>query len=97
VYSGGIDVLVNRSKGTLKEVSVEGNFITILKQKNIFFLKKDGVYYPVENSGSVLKVLGSKQREIQEFLKQSNIKFRKNPEHAIVRMVKYHDLLTEVK
>lgn len=97
VYSGGIDVLVNRSKGTLKEVSVEGNFITILKQKNNFFLKKDGVYYPVENSGSVLKVLGSKQKEVQEFLKRSNVKFRKNPEDAIVRMVKYYDLLTELK
>ncbi len=97
VYDGGIDVLVNRSKGTLKEVSVEGNFITILKQKNNFFLKKEGVYYPVESSGSVLKVLGSKQKEIQEFLKKSNIKFRKDPENAIVRMVKYYDLLTELK
>lgn len=97
VYDGGIDVLVNRSKGTLKEVSVEGNFITILKQKNNFFLKKGGVYYPVESSGSVLKVLGSKQKEIQEFLKKSNIKFRKDPENAIVRIVKYHDLLTELK
>lgn len=97
VYNGGIDVLVNRSKGTLKEVSVEGNFITILKQKNNFFLKKDGVYYPVENSGSVLKILGSKQKEIQEYLKKSNVKFRKDPENAIVRMVKYYDLLTESK
>lgn len=97
VYDGGIEVLVNRSKGTLKEVSVEGNFITILKQKNNFFLKKQGVYYPVESSGSVLKVLGSKQKEIQEFLKKSNVKFRKDPENAIVRMVKYYDLLTELK
>lgn len=97
VYDGGIEVLVNRSKGTLKEVSVEGIFITVLKQKNNFFLKKGGVYYPVESSGSVLKVLGGKQKEIQEFLKKSNVKFRKNPEDAIVRMVKYHDLLTEVK
>jgi len=97
VYNGGFEVLVNRSKGTLKEVSVEGNFITILKQKNNFFLKKGGVYYPVESSGSVLKVLGNKQKEIQEFLKKSNIKFRKDPENAIVRMVKYYDQLTEVK
>lgn len=97
VYNEGIEVLVNRSKGTLKEVSVEGNFITILKQKNNFFLKKGGVYYQVENSGSVLKVLGSKQKEIQEFLKKSNIKFRKDPENAIVQMVKYYDLLTESK
>lgn len=97
VYDGGIQVLVSRSKGTLKEVSVEGNFITVLKQKNNVFLKKDGLYYPVERLGSVIKVLSNKQKEIQEFLKKSNVKFRKNPENAIIRMVRYYDLLTEVK
>lgn len=97
VYNGSVELFVSRSKGTLKEVSVEGNFITVLKQKNNFFLKKGGVYYPVESSGSVLKVLGSKQKEIQDFLKKSNIKFRKDPENSIVLMVKYYDLLTENK
>ena len=97
VYNGGIEVLVNRSKGTLKEVSVEGTYITILKQKNNFFLKKGEVYYPVESLGSVLKALGNKQKEIQEFLKKSNIKFRKDPENAIIRIVRYYDLLTDLK
>lgn len=97
VYNGAVEVLVNRSKGTLKDVSVEGTFIIILKQKNYFFLKKGEIYYPVESLGSVLKVLGSKQKEIQEFLKKSNIKFRKDPENTIVRIVKYYDLLTEIK
>jgi len=97
VYNGGIEMLVNRSKGTLKEVNIEGTYITILKQKNNFFLKKGGIYYPVASLGSVLKALGSKQKEIQEFLKKSNIKFREDPENTIVRIVRYYDLLTDLK
>ncbi len=96
VYVGKTQVLVKRSKGTLKEVNT-GIALTILKQKNEVYLVNEGVYLPVKKQSSVLKALGSKQKEIQEFLKKSNVKFRKNPEDAIVRMVRYHDLLTEVK
>jgi hypothetical protein len=97
IYHGKTEVLVKRSKNTLKEVSTEGIFITILKQKNDFYLRKGELYYAVESPGSVLKALGSKQKEIQEFLKKSNVKFRKDPENAIVRIVRYYDLLTELK
>jgi len=96
VYLGRTQVLVKRSKGTLKEVSA-GFAITILKQKNEFYLIKEGVYLPVKNQSSVLNALGNKQKEIQEFLKKSNVKFRKDPENAIVRMVRYYDILTESK
>ncbi len=97
VYQGKTEVLVMRSKGSLKDATTQGIFIKILKQKNDFYIKKGEKYYPVESAGSVLKALGSKQKEIQEFLKKSNVKFRKDPENAIVRMVGYYDLLTELK
>ena len=97
VYQGKTEVLVKRSKGSLKDATTQGIFIKILKQKNDFYIKKGEKYYPVESAGSVLKALGSKQKEIQEFLKKSNVKFRKDPENAIVRMVGYYDLLTELK
>ncbi len=97
VYQGKTEVLVKRSKGSLKDATTQGIFIKILKQKNDFYIKKGEKYYPVESAGSVLKALGSKQKEIQEFLKKSNIKFRKDPENTIIRMVRYYDQLTELK
>ncbi len=96
VYVGRIQVLVKRSKSTLKEVST-GIAITIEKQKNEFYLVKEGAYLPVKSQSSVLNALGNKQKEIQEFLKKSNVKFRRDPEDAIVRIVRYYDLLTESK
>lgn len=96
VYSGRTQVLVKRSKETLKEVST-GIAMTVLKQKNEFHLIKGGVYLPVKSQSSVLKALGNKQKEIQAFLKKSNIKFKEYPESAIIRMVRYYDLLTESK
>jgi len=93
VYEGEIELLVNRSKGTLREVTSAGNFITILKQKNIFFLKIKQNYFQVESIASVLKVLGVNQREILDELKKNKIKFRKDPERAIVHMLRFNDQL----
>ncbi len=70
VYVGKTQVLVKRSKGTLKEVNT-GIALTILKQKNEVYLVKEGVYLPVNSQSSVLNALGSKQKEIQEFLKKA--------------------------
>jgi len=95
VYDGKSQVLVKRSKGTLKEVNSSGVFITILKQKNEIYLKKDGVYFPVATKASVLKVLGSQHKKIQDFLKKNKIKFRKDPEGSITKMVSYFDQISE--
>lgn len=91
VYRGKTEVLVRRYKGTLEDVSSEGIYTKILKQKNDIYLKKDGKYFSVASSGSVLKVLGNKQKEILSHLKKNKVKFKKDPEKAIVMMVMYYD------
>jgi len=93
IYNGKTEVLVRRFKGTLEDVSPEGIFTKILKQKNEIYLKKDGNYFSVMSSGSVLKALGNKQKEILNHLKKNAIKFKKDPEKATVMMVTYFDQL----
>ena len=94
IYKGKTEVLVRRYKGTLEDVSTEGIFTKILKQKNEIYLKKEGKYFSVLSSGSVLKALGNKQKESLSHLKKNAIKFKKDPEKAIVMMVSYYDQLT---
>jgi hypothetical protein len=93
IYKGKTEVLVRRFKGTLEDVSPEGIFTKILKQKNEIYLQKDGKYFSVLSSGSVLKALGNNQKEILSQLKKNSIKFKKDPEKATVMMVMYYDQL----
>ncbi|SDL69989.1 hypothetical protein SAMN05421813_101266 [Daejeonella rubra] len=94
IYSGKTEVLVRRYKGTLEDVSPEGIFTKILKQKNEIYLKKEGKYYSVASSGSVVKALGNHQKEVLSQLKKNNVKFKKDPEKATVMMVMYYDQLS---
>ncbi|WP_276361238.1 hypothetical protein [Daejeonella sp. H1SJ63] len=93
VYQGNTEVLVKRSKVTVKDVSLDGVFLKVLRQRNQFFIKRNGNYYVIEGLGSVLKVLGSKQKEIQAHLKENKLKYRKEPEETIVRAVALFDKL----
>jgi hypothetical protein len=93
IYKGKTEVLVRRFKGTLEDVSPDGIFTKILKQKNEIYLKKEGKFFSVQSSASVLKALGNNQKEILNHLKKNAIKFKRDPEKATVMMVSYYDQL----
>lgn len=95
VYQKETEVLVKRSKSSVQHVTPEGIFLMMLKQKDQIYLKKEGRYYFVDSPGTVLKALGSNQKEIQAYLKKNKIRFRKNPEKATVMMVSFYDKLKD--
>lgn len=93
VYEGKTEVLVKRSKSSIKDVSLDGVFLKVLGQRNQFFIKADGKYYAVESLGAALKILGSMQREIQTHLKANKLKYGKEPEKTLVTAVSFFDNL----
>lgn len=93
VYEGKTKVLVKRSKSSIKDVSLDGVFLKVLRQRNQFFIKVDGKYYAVESLGAALKILGSMQREIQTHLKANKLKYGKEPEKTLVTAVSFFDNL----
>lgn len=95
IYQGKSEVLVKQSKELLQRTTLEGIWITVIKQKNDPYLKKGDQYYPLKNVGAVMKALGSNQKEIQLYLKKNKIKFRKDPEKATVMIVAYYDQLND--
>ncbi|AHM61506.1 hypothetical protein D770_16260 [Flammeovirgaceae bacterium 311] len=88
-YKGESQVLIKRKKNfqPLARMSVTGEFV----QKDAYFIEKEGLFYRVTNKSSVLRLLRDQKKEVRRSLKEHNIKFRKNPELAIVKMVEYYD------
>ena len=90
LYSGNISLFVKRKK-TIKESFDNREIHREFIQNDLFFIEKEGAFYPVKTKGSVLKVLKDQKREIRRHLKTRKIKFRKNPENAILKIVKFYD------
>jgi hypothetical protein len=66
----------------------------VVISQNIYYIKKEGIYHAVKNKSSMLAVLKDKKRDIQQYLKTNNIKFKQEPERAMIMAVKYYDQLT---
>jgi hypothetical protein len=70
-----------------KQGGLTGEFLYSTK----FFIQKNGRYYPVKNKSSVLKVLAVNKSLLQRQLRADKIKYRKNREEAIHKLVQYYD------
>lgn len=87
-----VRVLVKRSKYLHETVSVSGIERSFLS-KDRFYLQKGDRYYPVRTKRSVLEVLGDQKKAVRKYLRKNKIRFYKNPEDAIIRMVACYDQL----
>lgn len=94
VYNGKTEVLVKREKTIKDDQPITYELISRYIQHNSFFVKIQNTYFEVSTKKSLFKIFDSKYREIRSYLKKNKIKFRKQPELAIIKAAQYYDLLT---
>jgi hypothetical protein len=90
LYAGNITVLAKRRKRIEETVLAEGVSSQFIED-DLFYIKKYNIYYTVRNKRTVLEIFKERKKDIQKFLRKNKIKFKKNPEYAIVRMTEFYD------
>jgi hypothetical protein len=88
IYNGKTKVLVKRYKN-IQTSGAESYF----DSKRDIFIKKNNRYYSTSSQGSLLDALKDKKTELQQYIKANKIKFRKDPEDAMIKIVSYYDHL----
>jgi hypothetical protein len=90
LYNQTLMILVQRTKNIAETVSIEGvkHHIEAIER---YYVKKEGVFYRFNNEASLLKILQSQKKEITRKLKQQKIKFKKDPEKAMLIIATYYD------
>lgn len=93
LYKGKIALYAKREKRIMeKYANIQISKVVI--SENVYYIKKGGVYKTVKNKSSVLSVLKDKKKEVQQYWKTNNIKFKREPEKAMILAVRYYDQLT---
>jgi hypothetical protein len=93
LYNKRTALFVKREKRILQRfVDLKENDIVI--SESIYYIRKDGRYHTVKNRGSLFDVLKDKKKGIQQYLKKQGIKFKNEPEKAMVMALEYYDQLT---
>ncbi len=60
-------------------------------EKSKYYICKDGHYYLVKGKKSVLNVLGDRKRELNQFIHQNHLRFRKNREVTIIKLIEFYN------
>ena len=92
LYDGSIKVLSKRSK-IMQEVNEAPYVRKFFVSKNSYFLEKNKVIYQFGKEASFLNLFKDEKADMKKFLKKNNIKFKENPEQAMVLLAKYYDSL----
>src|SRR4029078_7096188 len=93
LYNGKIGLFAKREKKILEKYS-NVQISKVIISENIYYIKKDGLYHTIKNKSSLLAVLKNKKKDVQQYLKTNDIKFKREPERAMIMAVKYYDQLT---
>lgn len=93
MYTGRLAVLVKRSK--FIEETIKDELIREFQPMDLYFIKKEGTYYPVKNYKGLLAILKDRSKEVKQYLRRNKIKYRKGPENAIVKATVFYDTLNK--
>jgi hypothetical protein len=93
LYNGKIAVYARREKKIIEKYG--GLQISnVIEQKNIYYVKRDSVYYTIKNKRALLDALNDKKKAIQQYLKKIQVKFKDDPETVMILVAEYYDKLT---
>jgi len=94
LYHGKSQVLAKRSKNiqaTSSQTTIESYFNPV----KAYYLRKNNIYYSIGSKGSMLDVLKDKKKQLQQYIRASQINFRQDPEEAMVKIASYYDQLSK--
>jgi hypothetical protein len=93
LYNGKLQVLVKYSKNIQ---TYTGGLTpeTYFNAEKDYFIRKNNLYYSFSSQGGLLDILKDKKKELQKYIRENQIKYRKTPEEAMVKIASYYDHLT---
>ncbi len=76
----------------IKDERLDRQFI----ENDSYVIRKNGVYYPVDNKSSLMVIFKDRKKELGKFARKNKLDFKHNKEYALTRLVEYYDKLTNI-
>ena len=94
LYQGKIEVYKKEKKSIVDILSSTEGYQAEAVSKTSYFLKKENTFYPVKKKRDMLRVLGNKKSEIQQYIKQNRLDFKHDKDNTLAKIGAYYDQLT---
>jgi hypothetical protein len=89
----GKATVLTRNAKTIDE-KIDGTTLTYVVKNNVrYYIRKDDQYHLIKNQGDLLDVLKDHRKEIQKFLSDSELKYRREPKQTIIAVTEFYNQL----
>ena len=89
VLGQGEAIALAKRYKTTKDVRDLSRFDAEYVTKSVYFIWKDGEFYPIKNSSQAILVLGLDAKEVKKELKDRGLQFKKSPDANLSFLVSY--------
>lgn len=89
---GKVTALARATK-TISEKITDNKVARKFEEKIKYYTLKDSRYSLIENKNNLLSILKERKKELQGFIKENKLNFRKDMENAIVSVVEFYNHL----
>jgi len=87
--------VVRKNQMTRDQKVVDQSVEYRFRLRERYYIYKNGICHQVSNKGSLLKLFPDKKKELETYIKQQNLNFRKDREQSIVAIVQFYEGLTK--
>jgi hypothetical protein len=94
LYNGNTKLFARYKKFVTEKITTQYSESSYT-EKDEYFILKNETFYAVNDKKSVLNVLKDHKAELQKYIRQQKIRFRKNPAGAMAKTIAYYDSLTK--
>jgi hypothetical protein len=93
-YVGKTSFYIKWQKTMIDEI-IDREVHTVFRSNDRYIIFRDGTYYPVKSKSAVLDALADRKPAVKKFIHKSKIRFRKDKQLAITKIVEFYDTSKE--
>ncbi len=93
LYSGRSTELYAKRKKEIIVTAKRNDLWEDFRENDLYYLKKDGLYYRVKDLKSLLKKLKEPKKELRAYMRNNNLYYLENFEEALLKAVFYFENL----
>jgi hypothetical protein len=95
LYASKSTVLKKEMKTIGEDVrnNTEG-VVRFIELKTYYYIYKDNMYYSVKSKKNLLAIYKDKKTEIQQYIKNNKLRYKKNKDSFLIKLSAYYDQLT---
>jgi hypothetical protein len=93
LYNGHLKLFAKRVKKINETVTADEGDKLWFEENDLYFIQRNKKYYPIKDKNELFEFFKDIKKDLKKYLRKNKIKFKDDPESAILSSVKYYDQL----